>query len=145
MYALEIQQLEKTYKGKKGHTVEALKNISFSIDKGEVFGYLGPNGAGKSTTIKCLMGLIRPSAGTAFIMGRLITDVSARQLVGYLPENPAFYDYLSAEEYLEFVGKIFQMPETLLSRRVEEMLNFWNYGMHANGQYAIIVKGWFSG
>lgn len=122
MYALEIQQLEKTYKGKKGHTVEALKNISFSIDKGEVFGYLGPNGAGKSTTIKCLMGLIRPSAGTAFIMGRLITDVSARQLVGYLPENPAFYDYLSAEEYLEFVGKIFQMPETLLSRRVEEML-----------------------
>lgn len=122
MQALEITNLVKTFKGKKGAKVEALKDVNISVGQGEVFGFLGPNGAGKSTTIKCLMGLIKPTSGNATIMGREISAPDARKSVGYLPENPAFYDYLTAEEYLLFVGRVFQMSEALLAQRTEEML-----------------------
>jgi len=122
MYALDMQGLNKTFKGKKRQTVEALKGLSLAIEQGEVFGFLGPNGAGKSTTIKCLMGLIRPTSGTASIIGEAIGTEASRRNVGYLPENPAFYDYLTAEEYLQFVGKTFKMPDALLTRRSAEVL-----------------------
>lgn len=122
MLALDLHNLCKQFVGKKRQTVEALKDLRLSIEQGEVFGFLGPNGAGKSTTIKCLMGLIRPTSGTAHIMGKPAGSEAARASVGYLPENPAFYDYLSAEEYLLFVGRAFKMQEPLLSRRVEESL-----------------------
>jgi len=129
MLALEITGLGKIYCGKKQQTVEALKDLNLSIEPGEVFGFLGPNGAGKSTTIKCLMGLIRPTTGTATIMGKNIASSDARKTVGYLPENPAFYDYLSAEEYLRFVGSIFKMPVDLMKKRIEEnmkLLELWD-------------------
>lgn len=122
MQAIEIRELAKSFKGKKGAVVEALQGMSFSVGQGEVFGFLGPNGAGKSTTIKCLMGLLQPGSGSATIMGVPITDAGARKSVGYLPENPAFYDYLTAEEYLQFVGRMFQMPDELLDSRTEEIL-----------------------
>ncbi|WP_281183999.1 ABC transporter ATP-binding protein [Trichlorobacter lovleyi] len=122
MYALDMQGLSKAFKGKKRQTVEALKGLSLAIEQGEVFGFLGPNGAGKSTTIKCLMGLIRPTSGTASIMGEAIGTEASRRNVGYLPENPAFYDYLTAEEYLQFVGKTFKMSDALLIRRSAEVL-----------------------
>ena len=122
MYALDIQNLGKLFKGKKRQTVEALKGLTLSINQGEVFGFLGPNGAGKSTTIKCLMGLIRPTAGSATIMGEPAGSEASRRHVGYLPENPAFYDYLTAEEYLQFVGRTFKLQESVLVRRTEEIL-----------------------
>ncbi|MCE1226601.1 MAG: ABC transporter ATP-binding protein [Geobacteraceae bacterium] len=122
MFALDIQGMGKSFKGKKRQVVEALQGLNLSIEQGEVFGFLGPNGAGKSTTIKCLMGLIKPTYGTATIMGEPIGSVASRMKVGFLPENPAFYDYLSAEEYLLFVGGIFKMSTALLARRTEEML-----------------------
>jgi len=122
MQPIEITELGKVFKGKKGATVVALNGISLALDPGEVFGFLGPNGAGKSTTIKCLMGLIRPTSGRATIMGQDIASPEARKRVGFLPENPAFYDYLSAEEYLQFVGRVFDMPNALLKQRSEEML-----------------------
>jgi len=122
MLALDIQKLCKVFKDKKRQSVEALKDLSLQIEPGEVFGFLGPNGAGKSTTIKCLMGLLRPTSGNASIMGEPVGSVASRAKIGYLPENPAFYDYLTAEEYLQFVGRIFKMPEALLSRRVDESL-----------------------
>ena len=129
MYALEIKGLGKTFKGKKRQTVEALKGLDLAIEQGEVFGFLGPNGAGKSTTIKCLMGLINPTSGTASIMGESIGSDASKRKVGYLPENPAFYDYLTAEEYLFFVGRVFNMQEALLVRRTEEalkLLELWD-------------------
>ncbi len=122
MYALEIKGLGKTFKGKKRQTVEALKGLDLTIEQGEIFGFLGPNGAGKSTTIKCLMGLIKPTTGSAAIMGEQTGSEASMRKIGYLPENPAFYDYLTAEEYLLFVGRIFKMPEPLLFRRTEEAL-----------------------
>jgi ABC-2 type transport system ATP-binding protein len=122
MNAIEITGLSKQFTGKKRQKVEALKGLTLQIEQGEVFGFLGPNGAGKSTTIKCLMGLIKPTNGTATIMGEPIGSEASRLQVGYLPENPAFYDYLTAEEYLQFVGRSFKMPEPLLIRRTEEAL-----------------------
>ncbi len=128
MNAIEITNLSKTYKGKKFSTVEALKNLNLTVGQGEIFGFLGPNGAGKSTTIKALVGLIAPTAGSATVMGVDISSHEARRHVGYLPENPAFYDYLTAEEYLAFVGKVFHLPESLLreqSERVLKLLELW--------------------
>jgi ABC-2 type transport system ATP-binding protein len=122
MNAIEIAGLSKTFKGKRGSRVEALKDLHLSVAQGEIFGFLGPNGAGKSTTIKALMGLIRPTAGAASIMGLDISAPEARRKVGYLPENPAFYDYLSAEEYLLFVGKAFGLTDKALREKTDQVL-----------------------
>ena len=122
MVAIEIKDLVKIFKGKKGAKVDALKGVSLSVESGEVFGFLGPNGAGKSTTIKTIMGLIRPTSGKAFIMENEAGSLAARRQVGYLPENPAFYEFLSADEYLDFVGKVFGMDTDLLVRRKREVL-----------------------
>jgi len=122
MSAISIHGLSKTYKGKRGGRVDALKNLELVIGQGEIFGFLGPNGAGKSTTIKTLMGLIRPTSGSANIMGKDIACPDARRHVGFLPENPAFYDYLSAAEYLNFVGRTFSMEASQLEKKSEEVL-----------------------
>jgi ABC-2 type transport system ATP-binding protein len=122
MYAIDVNHLGKKFHGIKRQSVEALKELSLVVEQGEVFGFLGPNGAGKSTTIKCLMGLIAPTSGSATIMGEPIGSEASRRHVGYLPENPAFYDYLTAEEYLYFVGRIFKVQDSLLVRRCDEAL-----------------------
>lgn len=128
MKAIEIKNLSKTYQGKKRQKVVALDGLCLDVEPGEVFGYLGPNGAGKSTTIKCLMGLIQPSAGVANIFGQSVSSPLARKRVGFLPENPAFYDYLSAEEYLGFVGKVFGMDGAELQHRIEGVLQLLDLG-----------------
>lgn len=122
MKAIEIRGLVKIYKGKRGARVEALKGLNLEMEEGEILGFLGPNGAGKSTTIKALMGLIRPTAGSARIMGVDISSAESRRHVGYLPENPALYDYLSAEEYLHFVGRSFAMQLSLIRQQSDEIL-----------------------
>jgi len=119
---IEIEKLSKVYRGKKGLKVEALRDLSFSMEPGEVFGFLGPNGAGKSTTIKILMGLIAPTGGSAKLFGTPVGEHSARAKVGYLPENPAFYDFLSAREYLAFVGASFGMAEVEVEARSDQVL-----------------------
>jgi ABC-2 type transport system ATP-binding protein len=121
--AISIEKLSKTFIGKKRTRVEALKNLSLSVGRGEVFGFLGPNGAGKSTTIKCLLGLLSMTSGNARIMDVDISHVESRRLIGYLPENPAFYEYLSAEEYLQFVGKTFGMGASDLREKSDEILH----------------------
>ena len=122
MNAIEITGLCKQFSGKRMTKVDALKGLDLTIEAGEVFGFLGPNGAGKSTTIKLVMGLLRPTSGTATLMGMDASLAESRRHVGYLPENPAFYDYLSAEEYIAFVGSQFRMGAALLAQRSEEVL-----------------------
>jgi len=123
MNAIEITGLCKQFSGKRMTKVDALKGLDLTIEAGEVFGFLGPNGAGKSTTIKLVMGLLRPTSGTATLMGMDASLAESRRHVGYLPENPAFYDYLSAEEYIAFVGSQFKMGAALLAQRSEEVLH----------------------
>ena len=122
MNAIEITGLCKQFTGKRMTKVDALRGLDLTIAAGEVFGFLGPNGAGKSTTIKLVMGLLRPTSGTARIMGMDAGRAESRRHVAYLPENPAFYDYLSAEEYIAFVGAQFRMETALLAQRSEDVL-----------------------
>lgn len=120
--ALEIKELSKTFSGKKGSRVEALKKLSLTVAAGEVFGFLGPNGAGKSTTIKILMGLIKPTSGEVFVAGNPAGSLSARKKAGYLPENPSLYDYLTADEYLLFVGRTFGMSGSQIFDAADRIL-----------------------
>lgn len=122
MNAIEISGLSKQFAGKKMTRVDALKGLDFAIAPGEVFGFLGPNGAGKSTTIKLIMGLLRPTSGVARIMGIDAGQTDSRRHVGYLPENPAFFEYLSAEEYIVFAGSQFGLDQDTLERKTEEVL-----------------------
>ncbi|BCA80211.1 ABC transporter ATP-binding protein [Desulfuromonas sp. AOP6] len=122
-YPIHISKLKKTYRGKRGRQVEALRDLSLDIVPGEVFGFLGPNGAGKSTTIKILMGLIRPSGGEALLFGAPVNNSEARLRVGFLPENPAFYDFLTGREYLDFVGKSFGMTRDAIKSQGDRVLD----------------------
>ena len=107
--AIRIEDLTKDYWVGfwRKRPYRALDRLTLEVQPGEVFGFLGPNGAGKTTTLKLLMQLIFPTSGRAEILGRPVGDVSARQRIGYLPENPFFYDYLSAQELLEYFGRLF--------------------------------------
>lgn len=122
MDPIRIENLHKSFRGKKGRLVEALKGVSLTVSSGEIFGFLGPNGAGKSTMIKTLMGQIFPSSGMARLFGQVTNSPAARMRVGYLPENPAFYDFLSAQEYLELVGQTFEMKKERLRCESERVL-----------------------
>ena len=109
--ALELRGLTKSYR--IGHIRQklrpVLKGVDLAVRRAEIFGYLGPNGCGKTTTLKLLMGLLRPDAGSATILGLPLSDRAWRYRVGYLPENPYLYDYLTAREYMEYVGRLFGM------------------------------------
>ncbi len=103
--------------------VQSLTNFSLSVRQGETFGLLGPNGAGKTTLLKILLGVIRPTSGRAVLLGRPIGDRATKQKVGYLPENPYFYDFLTAWEFLEFVGGLFQIPASKQKQRIPQLLD----------------------
>lgn len=121
---IRIESVSKQFKeGVRGRKVTALENLSLQVEQGEVFGYLGPNGAGKSTTIKVLINLIFPDAGAATINGRDVRDPETRRQVGYLPENPFFYDYLTAEELLAFGGRAAGLDRATIRMRREELLS----------------------
>ena len=103
--------------------VRALDGITFDIGPGEVFGLLGPNGSGKSTTIKILLGLLHPSEGSVQVLGCPPTSVSAKQDIGYLPEESYLYRYLTPRETLRFYGRLFDLPTPVLDTRTREMLD----------------------
>ena len=101
----------------------ALDSLSIDVARGDVFGFLGPNGAGKTTTLKLLMQLVFPTSGDVEILGRPAGDVDVRRRIGYLPENPYFYDHLTAEELLDYYGRLFGMPAADRRRRVSATLD----------------------
>lgn len=101
---------------------EALKNLTLKVEQGEVFGLLGHNGAGKTTTIKILMGIHFATGGKATLLGRPLGDRHAKQRVGFLPENPYFYDYLTGWEFLEFYGQLYGLPKRARRAKIEELL-----------------------
>jgi len=122
--AIEIENLTQDYATGfwRKRPVRALDSLSLRVEAGEVFGLLGPNGAGKTTTFKILMGLIRPTAGAARILGASVGDVKTRARVGYLPEQPYFYDYLTAREFLLYCGALCDLPRERAARRADELL-----------------------
>ena len=111
--ALDVRGLAKTYRTGllRKHTRAALKGLDLTVERGEILGYLGPNGSGKTTTLKVLLGLVFADAGTATILGSDWRGGAWRHRVGYLPEQPYFYDYLTAREYLDYAGRLFGMSK----------------------------------
>jgi ABC-2 type transport system ATP-binding protein len=124
MSVIEINNLTKDYEVGfwRKRKVRALDGLSLSIDGRQIFGFLGANGAGKTTTLKLLMRLIFPTDGGARILGHDIQDVSMHQRIGYLPENPYFYDYLTAREFLDYCAQIFGYPTAVRRKRAADLL-----------------------
>ena len=124
MPIVEIDNLTKDYEVGfwRKRKVRALDELSLTVEPRQIFGFLGANGAGKTTTLKLLMRLIFPTAGRARILGQDINDISMHQRIGYLPENPYFYDYLTPREFLDYCGQLFGLDSATRKRRAEELL-----------------------
>jgi ABC-2 type transport system ATP-binding protein len=118
-----------------------LHGISFGVREGEIFGFVGPNGAGKTTTLKVLMGLIRPSAGRASILGHDVSETEFRRHVGFLPENPYFYDYLSGREILDFYARLCGVSGAERRRRVDTLLEWVGLSHAADARLRTYSKG----
>ncbi len=143
MAAIEILDLEKSYLvgfWRKRPKV-ALRPLRLTIETGEVFGFLGPNGAGKTTTLKLLMGLVFPTAGTARILGLAMDDPRVKSQIGFLPEQPYFYDHLTARELLDYYGQLSGVPAKGRSARVEQMLSRVGLSDSAGAQLRKFSKG----
>ena len=125
MAAIETFALEKTYQVGfwRKKPKRALRPLTFSVEQGEIFGYLGPNGAGKTTTLRLLMGLVSPTGGSFRILGGDITDARIRAQIGFLPEQPYFYDYLTANELLNYYAQLSGVAAGDRARRVESTLS----------------------
>ena len=141
MSALSIKGLSKSYRGIKLQKVTALVGLDLEIATGEVFGFLGPNGAGKSTTIKAIMGLIRPSAGGVQVFGTPATEPLSRRRIGFLPENPSFFDFMTAREYLTFVGSTYGMDYSNLQKESKRVLELLDLGRAADRPIRGYSKG----
>ena len=143
MAAIDIEGLQKSYSVGFWRKTQkwGLKDLSLRVEEGEVFGYLGPNGAGKTTTLKLLMGLIYPTAGSAKILGMDIRDPRVKSTIGFLPEQPYFYDYLTATELLNYYAQLSDVSAQNRKRRVPEVLELVGLSDAADTQLRKFSKG----
>src|SRR6266567_1555537 len=123
--AIEIENLTKDYETGfwRKKKVRALDGLALSVERGQIFGFLGANGAGKTTTLKLLMRLIFPTSGTARVLDHDISDVSIHKRIGYLPENPYFYDYLTAREFMDYCAELFGYDRATRNNRTKQLLS----------------------
>jgi ABC-2 type transport system ATP-binding protein len=139
---LSVHNLFKAYKtGFIPKRSPVLKGVSFSVQAGEIFGYLGPNGAGKTTTLKCLLGLIFPDSGEIRLFGEPHLSLTAKEKIGYLPENPYFYEYLTGREFLEFYGRLFPSERGANREKVTLLLRLVGLEKAADLQLRKFSKG----
>ena len=139
---IDVEDLKKTFRqGFFMRRVEAVKGISFRVDEGDIFGFLGPNGAGKTTTIKVLTGLIRPTSGSARIFGLSVPSPRAMERVGFLPENPYVYPYLTPREFVEMCGRLSGVRGKVIRSRTEQVLDQVGVLYAADRQVKRLSKG----
>lgn len=139
---LTVKHLRKQFRiGFFRKRVEAVRDLSFAVKRGEIFGLLGPNGAGKTTTIKSIMGLIRPTGGVIELFGQDGARPSARKLVGYLPENPYFHEYLTPMELLAFHGRLAGLSDKQTTARKRALLEQVGLGEAARRPLRKFSKG----
>ena len=120
---IETEKLTKVYRTSfSKYQVKALDSLSIKVNRGEIFGFLGPNGSGKTTTMKILLGLLTPTSGDAWVLGRQSTDVAVKDRIGFLPEESYLYRFLSSEETLDFYGRIFKIPRKERQKRINELI-----------------------
>lgn len=142
MLAVKIVGLTKIFKsGIRQRRTVALDNLSLEIEKGEIFGYLGPNGAGKTTTFKLLVGLLHPTSGDAFLLGDNIKDIDSRRKIGFLPEQSYFYDYLTAQEILDFYCQLYNLSKKERKKRVVSLLELVGLTQAASVQLRKFSRG----
>ncbi|HEY0871873.1 MAG TPA: ABC transporter ATP-binding protein [Vicinamibacterales bacterium] len=143
MSAILVEDLTKDYAVGfwRRRPYRALDRLSMQVAPGEVFGFLGPNGAGKTTTLKLLMQLIYPTSGRAEILGRPVGDIAVRHRIGFLPENPYFYDYLTAEELLTYFAQLLDVPAADRRARVSRLLDRVGIGRERRFQLRKFSKG----
>lgn len=143
MKAISIEELTRSYRPSwpGAPPFMALSGLSLSVNPGEIYGFLGPNGAGKTTTIKILIGLIKATGGRATVLGRPAGDVATHRRIGFLPESPYFYDYLTAEEFLGFYGSLAGISRNELGKRISEMLELVNLSDARSRQLRKFSKG----
>jgi ABC-2 type transport system ATP-binding protein len=139
---LRTERLSKTFEvGVRRKRVQAVKDLDLAVEDGEIFGFVGPNGAGKTTTIKMLMGLIFPTSGKAFIYDAPIPSAEAKRRIGFLPENPSYYEFLSGREALKFFGQLSGVGTPALEGRIEELLDLVGIADAADRQIRKYSKG----
>lgn len=140
---IEVDKLRKVFRTGflNRTTVEAVKDVSFAVHRGEIVGFLGPNGSGKTTTIKMLLGLIFPTGGTARMFGEPVPSQAARRRIGFLPENPYVYPYLTPREFVEMCGQLSGMRGKALRKRTEEVLERTGVLYAADRQVRRLSKG----
>ncbi|NUP12812.1 MAG: ABC transporter ATP-binding protein [Polyangiaceae bacterium] len=140
---IEVKRLRKTFTVGlfNRRIVEAVKGVSFDVRRGEIFGFLGPNGAGKTTSIKMLMGLIEPTGGEAFLFGRRVPSAESRKDIGFLPENPYVYPYLTPREFVEMCGNLSGMKGRTLRSRTMDVLTKVGIAYAADRQVRRLSKG----
>jgi ABC-2 type transport system ATP-binding protein len=143
MPAIEILNLEKIYSAGfwRKRSKRALRPLNLAVEEGEIFGFLGPNGAGKTTTLKILMGLVFPSAGSARILGMELDNPRMKAQIGFLPEQPYFYDHLTARELLRYYGQLSGVDAKEISRKVDAVLEQVKLSDSANVQLRKFSKG----
>ncbi|MFN7954542.1 MAG: ABC transporter ATP-binding protein [bacterium] len=140
---LSLEGVRKSYRTPFGlGRIEALRGLSLRVARGETVGFLGPNGAGKTTTLKVILGLIRADAGTVQVFGRPPSDRQARHAVGFLPEQPYFYDYLTPREILELAAALFALPRMVARQRVAELIDRLDLGSVRDTPLRKLSKGW---
>jgi ABC-2 type transport system ATP-binding protein len=126
-YAIRTKDLGKKYGNSYG-----VQGINLEIEKGVVYGFIGPNGAGKTTTISLLTGLIEPTEGEVFLMGRSLSKeaLSLKKKIGVVPDNPHLYGYMTASEYLRFFSNLYGVPNN--NKRIDDLLSYFNLSEHGN-------------
>jgi len=140
--AIRTQRLAKDYRaGFWRRRIRVLHDLNLEVHTGEVFGFLGPNGAGKTTTLKLLTGLIHPTAGTAAVLGEPAGAVSVNARIGFLPENPYFYDYLTGSEFLDYCGALAGLSRPVRRDRVRTLLGEMGLSRQASLQLRKYSKG----
>lgn len=121
--AIETLALTKTYKSRSAGKINVVDNLNLTVEEGEIFGFLGPNGAGKTTTIKMLLGIIYPSSGEGYVLGREIGDMSVHKVISYLPERPYYYEHMTGMELLKFYGSLFGITDNAKFEALLEKVN----------------------
>lgn len=134
--AIETQKLTKTYRSRLAGEVKVVNDLDLVVEEGEIFGFLGPNGAGKTTTIKMLLGIIYPTAGEGYVLGKEIGDMDVHKIISYLPERPYYYEHMTGMELLKFYGSLFGIHDVAFFQRLLEKVSLAGDASKTIAQYS---------
>lgn len=134
--AIETRQLTKSYKSRQHGLINVVDKLDLHVEEGEIFGFLGPNGAGKTTTIKMLLGIIYPTSGEGYVLGKEIGDMDVHRLISYLPERPYYYEHMTGPEILRFYGSLFGINDEARFKALLEKVNLHRDVTKSISQYS---------